>query len=38
VNIDVPDVPDGAYTTLDPEATTTREAVYQRAIATARAI
>ena len=38
VTIVVPDVPDGAYTPKGPEATTTRESRYQRAIASARAI
>jgi hypothetical protein len=31
-------VPDGAYTPKGPQATTTREPRYQRAIAAARAI
>ena len=38
VTIEVPEVPDGAYTPKGPEATTTRESRYQRAIASARAI
>ena len=38
VTIEVPDVPDGAYTPLDPVATTTREPRYQRAIDAIRAM
>lgn len=38
MTIDVSEVPDGACTPLDPEATTAREPRYQRAIDAIRAI